>query len=79
MAPAVLEPAGQHRLDLGQQHRLGDVVIHASGQARLPVLQHRRGHRDDRCAAGRPFAAADLGRGLVAVEHWQLAVHQHAS
>jgi hypothetical protein len=77
MVPVAVEPAGQDRLDLGQQHRLGEVVVHARGQAPLPVRKHRRGHRDDRCAAGRPLTAADLGRGLVAVEDRQLAVHQH--
>ena len=77
MATAVLEPPGQDRLDLGQQHRFGDVVVHARGQPHLPVLERGRGHRDDRRAAGRPLTAADLGRGLVAVENRQLPIHQH--
>jgi hypothetical protein len=53
------------------------VVIHARGQASLPVLQQGRGHRDDRCSAGDPLTAANLGRGLVAIQDRQLAVHQH--
>jgi hypothetical protein len=53
------------------------VVVHARSQASLPVLQHGPGHRDDRRVGSGSLTAADLGRGLVAIQDRQLAVHQH--
>ena len=75
----VAEPAGQRRVEVLRAQRLGQVVVHARGEAALAVALHRVGrHRDDRQRGGpRLLAAADLARGRVAVELGHLAVHEH--
>ena len=59
--------------------RLGQVVVHAGGEAHLAVALHRvGGHRDDaRALARRPSARMMLPRRFEAVHLGHLHVHQH--
>jgi hypothetical protein len=71
------QPAGQALPEQVRHHRLGEVVVHAGGQAGLPVLLEGIGrHRDDGQGLGR-VPLADQPGGLQAVHHRHLHVHQH--
>src|SRR5690606_25680835 len=55
---------------------LGDVVVHAGGEAFFAVAFHRvGGHRDD-VEVGEAFLSPEAAGGFVAVELGHVAIHQ---
>ena len=58
--------------------RLGDVVVHPRGDAKLAVPAHRVGrHCDDRgVGSARAFQCPDPARCLEPIHLWHLAIHQ---
>ena len=80
--PGLWAPAHEHRLEVLDGHRLGEIVIHAGRPTFLGLtLEGMGGHGDDgrpACSrALRPLAPADRGSGGIAVHLRHLAVHQH--
>ncbi len=70
-------PLGECSADELGANGLGDVVVHACGDARVAVTGHCcRGHRYDRRVAVVAFELANRPCRLVAVEHGHLAVHE---
>ncbi len=56
---------------------LGEVVIHAGGEATLPVFRAgTRGHGDDGDVLVRALLAAHLGGSVIPVHSGHLAVHE---
>lgn len=61
-----------------QLDRFRDIVVHACGQAPLPVTFQRAGrHGDDRHMALVTLQPAEFHRGLIPIHHRHLAIHQH--
>ena len=78
--PVAHRPAFNHRHQVGRQHRLGDEVVHAGGQAGLPVFGEgigRQRHHRHLAVALTGIAAAQAPRCLQPVHVGHLPVHQH--
>jgi hypothetical protein len=76
--PAGWQPALQGGLELGGGVGLGEVVVHAGGEALVAVALHGVGGQGDhrQVVAALALPGAQQRGGLVAVHHRHLAVHQ---
>jgi len=73
---AASQPALQRAVERFPPQRLAQIVVHPGGQATLPLTSHsmrRQGH--DRHVPD--LRHADGGRGLIAIDTRQLAIHEN--
>jgi hypothetical protein len=72
-----IDDAGHQRNQGILRKRLGNIRVHAGGQAKQSVLlSSPSGNSDDRDGSDRTFQGPDCRSRVVAVHHRHLAVHQ---
>ena len=72
-------PAGEHGRQLGDTHRLGEVIVHATLEAALSIGRHGAGGQSNdrhRLSAVERLTPPERFGHLVAVHLWHLAVQQ---
>jgi hypothetical protein len=74
------QPAAEHRHEVFAQEGLGQVVVHAGGEASFAVAVHRqRGDGDDDAGVAAALTRANRCRGREAVHAGHVAIHQQRS